>query len=190
MAVSKTRIRHNKKEIEEVKEIKAPPLPPVDEITTPSTAQNLKYADDFFEVYYYNKAEITFLTTYAKTLDIETARVEAKLSPSAYNHMTGKPKIVDAMCKIADNWFQGVQMEAKTMAGMCVRVANKMEKKLDEGDTKVASALSSIMKTLMQATGHFDKATDTKTGSVVFNVNITNGTEKQSMKITPINHVP
>lgn len=153
-------------ELEKASKVKMKPLKTKD--LPYKEEYNLMPCHDRWTPQYY-----AFIQKFQETLDVEYSFKEAGVtSKSLKANILSDRKVQKAMSKTTDNWLEATEINAKNAAAKFLKVFNKMEKAFDEGDTKVASALSNMATTFLKATNQLGNKDNTMSGKVEININL------------------
>lgn len=138
------------------------------------------------EIFKDNLLEVTaFLEAYQASPDLDKVCKSLKIKKAKLNKWLQNPQFKARIDLINERYLDAITeaSHSKTVIGWQVNLIRKMEKLLDEGDTKVASALSNSMGNLLKATGSF---ADTENSMPEINVNIDLGTVPSIKKVDEV----
>ena len=121
---------------------------------------------------YWNIKHFTFLQVYRETLDEKEAYKAAGLNSKEIKSIMADPKIRDAMEDAKVDFIEALKLTHKKGAAKFVRVYEKVEKRFDEGDSKVAGALANMAATFLKATGQLSSDDGKMTPKVSININL------------------
>lgn len=144
-----------------VKKLKTKDLPQKDEIGSKLPDQP-----------YWNIKHFTFLQSYRETIDEKAAAKTAGLDAKEFKRMLLDPKIRHAMEDAKDDFCEALKLTPKKGARKFMAVYEKIEKRFDEGDSKVAGALSNMAATWLKATGQLDQSNNQVTPKVSINISL------------------
>lgn len=121
---------------------------------------------------YWNMKHFTFLQIYRETLDEKEAAKSAGLDAKELKSAIADPKVRDAMEDAKDDFIKALRLTPKKGAAKFLDVYEKVEKRFDEGDSKVAGALANMAATFLKATGQLGGDEGKETPKVSININL------------------
>jgi hypothetical protein len=121
---------------------------------------------------YWNMKHYTFLQIYRETLDEKEAAKAAGLDTKELKVALVDPKIRDAMEDAKNDFVEALKLTPKKGAAKFLSVYEKVEKRFDEGDSKVAGALANMAATFLKATGQLGGSDEKVTPKVSININL------------------
>ena len=121
---------------------------------------------------YWNMKHYTFLQIYRETLDEKEAAKAAGLDAKELKVALVDPKIRDAMEDAKNDFMEALKLTPKKGAAKFLTVYEKVEKRFDEGDSKVAGALANMAATFLKATGQLGGGDEKVTPKVSININL------------------
>lgn len=122
------------------------------------------------EHYAFSMKQVAFLEEYKVNLDLNKAANHVGVRVETLNKWLKLPHINEVIYKINKTYADAVLLDSKVAAGRFINTFDKIEKRFDEGDGRVAGALANMASNMLKATGHFS-ATDGAVGTQV-NINI------------------
>jgi hypothetical protein len=121
---------------------------------------------------YWNMKHYTFLQIYMETIDEKEAAKAAGFDAKDLKAALADPKIRDAMEDAKNDFVEALKLTPKKGAAKFLAVYEKVEKRFDEGDSKVAGALANMAATFLKATGQLGGGDEKVTPKVSININL------------------
>ena len=130
---------------------------------------------------YWNMSHYLFLQTYRECLDIIEAGKVAGLDAKKVSRLMEDHKIREAMEDAKDDFMESLNLTPKKGARKFMEVYNKIEKRFDEGDSKVAGPLSNMASTFLKATGQLGDSDEKSATKISININLGNGKNNEKI---------
>jgi hypothetical protein len=127
---------------------------------------------------YWNMKHYTFLRIYRETLDEHESAKIAGLDTKGLRKALDDPKIRNAMEDAKNDFVEALSLTATKGANKFLQVFKKIEKRFDEGDSKVAGPLSNMAATFLKATGQLSEKEDKTQSQVVINISLDHTSSK------------
>lgn len=124
---------------------------------------------------YWNIRHFTFLQIYRENLDEKEAAKAAGFDAKELKRALSDPKIRDAMEDAKTDFIDALKLTPKKGAAKFLSVYEKVEKRFDAGDSRVAGALANMAATFLKATGQLDGGDGKVIPKVSISINLGNG---------------
>jgi hypothetical protein len=133
---------------------------------------------------FWNMKHYLFLKSYRETLDIHESAKIVGIDAKGLRKALDDPKIRHAMEDAKEDFIESLNLTPAKGAKKFMQVYNKIEKRFDEGDSKVAAPLANMAATFLKATGQLSEKEDRVQTKVSINISLSNDKPIQNVTLS------